>query len=37
MERTIGGVVRKVARAIVEGKGTSFHVTTTNVKEFLPL
>jgi ATP-dependent Lon protease len=37
MERTIGGVVRKVARAIVEGKGTSFHVTTQNVKEFLPL
>ncbi len=37
MERTIGGVVRKVARAIVEGKGTSFHVTSQNVKEFLPL
>lgn len=37
MERTIGGVVRKVARAIVEGKGTTFHVTTQNVKEFLPL
>ncbi|EKE04920.1 MAG: hypothetical protein ACD_19C00429G0080 [uncultured bacterium] len=37
MERTIGGVVRKVARMIVEGKGTTFHVTTTNVKEFFPL
>lgn len=37
MERTIGGVVRKVARLIVEGKGTEFHVTTQNVKEFLPL
>lgn len=36
MERTIGGVVRKVARAIVEGKGNRFHVTTANVKEFLP-
>lgn len=36
MERTIGGVVRKVARAIVEGKGNKFHVTTQNVKEFLP-
>lgn len=36
MERTIGGVVRKVARAIVEGKGNKFHVTTANVKEFLP-
>lgn len=36
MERTIGGVVRKVARMIVEGKGTSFHVTSQNVKEFLP-
>lgn len=36
MERTIGGVVRKVARAIVEGKGNRFHVTTQNVKEFLP-
>ncbi len=37
MERTIGGVVRKVARMIVEGKGTSFSVTPQNVKEFLPL
>ena len=36
LERTIEGLVRKVARAIVEGKGTSFHITTQNVKEFLP-
>jgi len=37
MERTIEGVVRKVARLIVEGKGTSFTVTLQNIKEFLPL
>ena len=36
LERTIEGMVRKVARAIVEGKGTSFHITAQNVKEFLP-
>lgn len=36
MERTIGGVVRKVARMMVEGKGQSFHITSQNVKEFLP-
>src|SRR3990167_243092 len=36
LERTIEGLVRKVARAIVEGKGTSFHITAQNVKEFLP-
>lgn len=36
MERTIGGVVRKVARMVVEGKGTTFHISTQNVKEFLP-
>lgn len=36
LERTIEGIVRKVARAIVEGKGTSFHITAQNVKEFLP-
>src|SRR3989338_5644281 len=31
LERTIEGLVRKVARAIVEGKGTSFHITAQNV------
>ena len=36
LERTINGVCRKVARMLVEGKGTSFHITQTNVKEFLP-
>lgn len=36
LERTIQGVVRKVARLIVEGKGQSFRITTQNVKEFLP-
>jgi ATP-dependent Lon protease len=36
MERTIGGMVRKVARMVVEGKGTHFAITQQNVKEFLP-
>lgn len=36
LERTIEGVVRKVARLIVEGKGQTFKITTQNVKEFLP-
>ncbi len=36
LERTIEGVVRKVAKAIVEGKGQTFHITPENVKEFLP-
>ncbi len=36
LERTIEGIVRKVARSIVEGKGTSFKITSQNVKEFLP-
>ncbi len=36
LERTIEGVVRKVARQIVEAKGESFHITSQNVKEFLP-
>lgn len=36
LERTIEGIVRKVARSIVEGKGTSFRITAQNVKEFLP-
>ena len=34
--RTINGIVRKVARLIVEGKGSSFKITPENVKEFLP-
>lgn len=36
LERTIEGLVRKVARGIVEGKGVSFNITSQNVKEFLP-
>lgn len=36
LERTINGICRKVARLIVEGKGNSFHITSQNVKEFLP-
>ena len=36
LERTLNGVCRKVARMIVEGKGTSFHITSQNVQEFLP-
>lgn len=35
LERTIQEIVRKVARNIVEGKGTSFKITTDNVKEFI--
>lgn len=36
LERTVNGVCRKIARMIVEGKGTSFHINEENVKEFLP-
>jgi ATP-dependent Lon protease len=36
LERNIDGVVRKVAKAIVEGKAQSIHVTSQNVREFLP-
>ncbi len=36
LHRTIEGVVRKVARMIVEGKGTSYKITPENVKEYLP-
>ena len=36
LERTINGVCRKVAREIVEGKGTKFHITTDNIKGYLP-
>lgn len=36
LERTITGMVRRVARMMVEGKGQSFVVTTENVKDFLP-
>ena len=36
LERTIDGIVRKAAKAIVEGKAQSFKITPENVKEFLP-
>ncbi|HJX59185.1 hypothetical protein A2V61_03660 [Candidatus Woesebacteria bacterium RBG_19FT_COMBO_47_8] len=36
LERTIEGLVRKVARSIVEGKSTGFHINAQNVREFLP-
>lgn len=36
LERTIQTVVRKVARMIVEGKGTKFVINQENAKEFLP-
>lgn len=36
LERTINGICRKVARKIVEGQGTAFHLTSQNIKEFLP-
>jgi len=36
LERNIDGVVRKVAMLIVEGKEKEVHVTSANVKTFLP-
>lgn len=36
LERTIEGVVRKVAKLIVEGKIQSIKVSQDNVKEFIP-
>jgi ATP-dependent Lon protease len=36
LERSIDGIVRKVARMIVEGKAQGAHVTSQNIKEFLP-
>lgn len=36
LERTIDGIVRKVARMMVEGKGQTFKITPENIKEFLP-
>lgn len=35
IERTINGICRKVARMIVEGKGTQFHISGENSKEFV--
>lgn len=36
LERTIQGIVRKVAKLIVEGKGKEFYITEENIKQFLP-
>jgi ATP-dependent Lon protease len=36
LERTVAGIVRKVARQLVEGKTQQFAITPQNVKEFLP-
>lgn len=36
LKRTIEGICRKVARLIVEGKGRRFHLTSENIKDFLP-
>lgn len=36
LERTINGICRKIAKMILEGKGSSFHITEGNIKEFLP-
>lgn len=35
LERTINTVCRKVARSIVEGKGTSFRIDESNIKDFI--
>jgi len=35
LERTIISLCRKVARMIVEGKGTAYHVTEENIKDFI--
>lgn len=36
LERTVGGVVRKVARELVEGKTGNVHITPQNIKQYLP-
>ena len=36
LERTIDGIVRKIAKLIVEGQGTNFALTPENIKKFLP-
>jgi ATP-dependent Lon protease len=37
LERTMNSLCRKVARLIVEGKGTSYHITADNIKEFVQI
>lgn len=36
LERTIEGIVRKVAKLLVEKKAASFQITPANIKDFLP-
>jgi ATP-dependent Lon protease len=36
LDRTVQGVVRKIAKLYVEGKGTQFTINKDNVKEYLP-
>ncbi len=36
LERTLNGICRKIAKQIIEGKGRSYHLTTDNIKDFLP-
>lgn len=36
LERLINGICRKVARLIVEGNTSGIHITSQNVKEYLP-
>lgn len=36
LERNIEGIVRKVARMMVEGKAQSVKITSQNIKEYLP-
>jgi ATP-dependent Lon protease len=36
LERIIDGIVRKVAREIVEGKTNGVKLTPENVKQYLP-
>jgi ATP-dependent Lon protease len=35
LERTINGICRKVARMIVEGRGTHIHIDENNIKNFV--
>ena len=36
LDRTINGICRKIAKAIVEGKGKQFALTEENIKPYLP-
>ena len=36
LERTIEGMVRKIAKEMIEGKGKHFHLRSDNIKQYLP-